>query len=211
MEQDLYKVKIFEVEETAKNVHRFRVERPEGYNFIPGQSTFIYLEGCDKREFSFSNSEKDFLEFNIKSYLGGVTEKIGKLKPGDFFEIGKPFGIKAYHGNGVFIAGGTGITPYLGMIHSISPEEAKKNILIYSVHREEDIISKNELEKLFGKIVFVLTKENKKGYEHGRINKELLQKFINKKQEFYICGPSEFVKAMRAILFELGVEKAYVW
>ena len=67
-----------------------------------------------------------------------------------------------------------------------------------------------ELKEMFAKkesLIFTLTRERKKGYQAGRIDKEFLKKRINDfSQNFYICGPPEFVKDINSVLKALGAK-----
>src|SRR5690606_26546769 len=85
-----HNVKILSVEPVTHNVKRFRVEKPHGYTFIPGQATEVTVnkEGWrDKRNpFTFTSLNAwDALEFTIKIYDDhqGVTHQLGLLEPGD--------------------------------------------------------------------------------------------------------------------------------
>lgn len=117
-------VKILTVGHLTHNVKRFVVEKPAGYEFIPGQATDVainrpgWTDQC--RPFTFTSvPDAHFLEFTIKIYTGhnGVTEQLAKLGPGDELLIHEVFGAIAYKGPGVFIAGGAGITPFIAIFH----------------------------------------------------------------------------------------------
>ena len=66
-------VKILDLLSLTHDVKQFKVEKPEGYSFIPGQATEVAInkEGWkqEKRPFTFTSlPEDDHLEFVIKSY-----------------------------------------------------------------------------------------------------------------------------------------------
>ena len=66
-------VNILSVEPDTHDVKRFRVAKPKGYTFVPGQATEVTInkEGwLDKRSpFTFTSLNAwDFLEFTIKIY-----------------------------------------------------------------------------------------------------------------------------------------------
>ncbi|MEJ0029145.1 MAG: FAD-binding oxidoreductase [Bacteroidota bacterium] len=111
-------VKILEAEFVTHNVRRFKLQKPAAVKFIPGQAADISINkekwADEKRPFTFTGlTHWDHLEFTIKIYPDhhGVTEQLGLLKPGDEFIIHDVFGTINYKGDGVFIAGGAGITP----------------------------------------------------------------------------------------------------
>src|SRR3546814_13184219 len=83
-------VKILSVEPVTHNVKRFRVEKPSGYTFIPGQATEVAIDDPrwreEKRPFTFTSlNEWPDLEFTIKIYDDheGVTNELGNLQAGD--------------------------------------------------------------------------------------------------------------------------------
>jgi predicted ferric reductase len=65
-----------------------------------------------KRPFTFTSLNDDYLEFIIKIYDSndGVTRELGELKQGDELLIHDVWGAIEYKGEGVFIAGGAGVT-----------------------------------------------------------------------------------------------------
>jgi ferredoxin-NADP reductase len=210
-------VKILEKEIVTHDVKRFVIEKPEGYSFEPGQVTLISINkpGWEKkkRAFTFESLPEDLvLEFLIKEYpeRKGVTSELHKLEPGDELILGNVFGVMRYHDEGVFIAGGAGITPFLSMLKKLHKEgKLGNNKLFFSNKKQEDIILEKELKDMFKEhpdnLVFTLTREEKEGYESGRINKEFLQKHLdNFNQNFYIVGPPPFISDIKEALASLG-------
>lgn len=211
-------VKILEIEQVTHNVKRFRVQKPEGYEYIPGQATEVSInkEGWEdnKHPFTFTSLNRDnYLEFTIKIYPtstypthSGMTEKLGTLVVGDELIIDHPWGTINYKGKGVFIAGGAGITPFIAILRDLhSRNELSGNTLIFSNKTENDIILKDELVNMFKDnpedLVFVLTQEEKTPYHFGRINEGFIQKYITTSDKnFYVCGPRPMVKEILAIL-----------
>ncbi|MBI2356817.1 flavodoxin reductase [Candidatus Dojkabacteria bacterium] len=204
-----YTVKIVKIEPITHNVRRYTLEKPENYSFIPGQATDVSINmeewKEDKHPFTFTclNSSPT-LEFTIKSYFlkdfpnhSGMTEKLFTLNVGDELILDDPWGTINYKGKGIFIAGGAGITPFIAILRDLqSRNEISGNRLFFSNKTEKDIIIKDELIDIFKDnpkdLLFTLTQEEKEGYEHGRINREFLEREISDfKTNFYICGPSQ--------------------
>ena len=108
-----YSVKILDIEQLTHDVKRFRVEKPEGYTFKPGQATGVAINTPElkksKRSFTFTGLNGDpHLEFTIKIYPehNGLTKDLDTAVPGTELIIGSPWGAIAYKWKGVFIAGG---------------------------------------------------------------------------------------------------------
>ena len=211
-----YRVKILMSEFVTHDVKRFVVEKPEGYGFVPGQATEIAIDRVDwkdkKRPFTFTCLRDDLvLEFMIKRYPEhkGVTDELHKLNAEDELILGDAWGAINYRGEGVFIAGGTGITPFIAIFRELKKQgKIGNNKFIYSNKKQEDVILEKELKDIFGdNLILTLTQEKKQGYEFGRVDEDFLRKHINNfNQNFYVCGPKGFVEDMRVFLEGLGAD-----
>jgi ferredoxin-NADP reductase len=206
-------VKILSVEPVTYNVKRFKMEKPMGYKYIPGQATEVAINKPkwekERRPFTFTSlNEWDHLEFTIKIYSDhdGVTNQLGQLKPGDEILLHDVWGAIQYKGVGVFIAGGAGVTPFIAILRQLQQDdELDGNILLFSNKTHRDIILKDEFSAMLGsKFINTLTKENVLGYDYHIIDEEYLQQKINNfNQQFYICGPDKMVKGIQEILKKL--------
>jgi ferredoxin-NADP reductase len=209
-------VKIISVEPVTHDVKRFTIQKPEGFTFIPGQATEVSVNTPalknEKRPFTFTSlNDNKHLEFTIKIYdsHNGVTAELGKLKHGDELIIRDVWGAIEYKGEGVFIAGGAGITPFIAILRQLQADnKIANNKLIFTNKTEKDIILKKEFNEMLGKnFINTLTDEKKEGYENGRIDYTFLkEKIDNFKQHFYVCGPPPFVTAISEALTQLGAK-----
>jgi hypothetical protein len=207
-------VRIFSIEYVTHDVRRYKIEKPAGYTFIPGQATEVSINTPiwkdEKRPFTFTCLTTDpFLEFTIKSYSSrqGVTNELYNLEEGAELVIRDVWGAITYTHPGVFIAAGAGITPFIAILRHLSKIELiEGNSLIYSNKTSQDIIMKDELGKMLGdKFINTLTREKNDLYDNQRIDKTYLQEKINDfKQPFYVCGPDLFVTEIHQTLIDLG-------
>ncbi|MFC4094784.1 ferredoxin reductase domain-containing protein [Euzebyella saccharophila] len=141
------------------NILQIVTEKPENYDFEPGQATEIAINQKDwkeeKRPFTFTNlPREDDLQFTIKVYPShdGVTEKLSKLKVGNELVLGEVFGAIQFKGKGTFLAGGAGITPFIAIFKSLEYQnEMNRNSLIFANKTEKDIFLKQEFETLLGR------------------------------------------------------------
>jgi|WetSurMetagenome_2_1015567.scaffolds.fasta_scaffold22820_2 ferredoxin-NADP reductase len=209
-----YNVKILKTEFVTHDVKRFRVEKPAGYKYLPGQATEVTIKGMEEKAgkgpFTFTSlNEKEYLEFTIKIYqTGKLTKELGKLKAGDALIIHDVWGTITYQGPGVFFAGGAGVTPFIAIFRQLYKEgKIGDNKLILSNKTDEDIILKDEFEKMLGKnFINFLTREKSDKYYNQKIDKDLIKKLVsNFSQHFYICGPDKFVEDIHNILNDLKV------
>lgn len=213
-------VKILSTEPVTHNVKRFTVEKPASYKYIPGQATDVCINKPDwkeeRRPFTFTSlNDWDHLEFTIKIYDDhpGVTSLLGKLQIGDELILHAIFGSINYHGEGTFIAGGAGVTPFLAILRQLKKDnQMGSNRLIFSNKTEMDIILKEELTGMLGKnFINTLTAEKTKQYDNSRIDETYLKnKITDFSRYFYVCGPDPMIESIQALLIKLGADKAKV-
>jgi ferredoxin-NADP reductase len=205
-------VEILDIFPVTHNVRCIRFQKPEGFNFVPGQATEVSINKPgwenEKRPFTFTClADKPYLEFTIKIYSdhNGVTNEIGKLNKGDSLLIGDAWGAIEYKGPGYFIAGGAGITPFIAILRMLKTEsKVDGNTLFFSNKTSADIIYKEELTEILGKenAVFVVTDE---GAGNNYINEDFLEKNVKDfSKNFYICGPDPMVKQITDTLVKKG-------
>lgn len=136
-------VKVISADYVTHDVKRFRLEKPSGFTFTPGQATEISVNDkawVDKRNpFTFTCLTDDpFLEFIIKIYpeRKGVTNRLGLISNGDELILREAWGAIEYKGPGYFIAGGAGITPFIAILRSLKGK-AKLVIISYSFQTKQ--------------------------------------------------------------------------
>ncbi|MBX3241408.1 MAG: flavodoxin reductase [Chitinophagaceae bacterium] len=212
--EEQYIVKILSISQVTHDVKAFKVSKPEGYSFIPGQATEISINKevwkTKRNPFTFTSlNEWDYLEFTIKIYRGhnGVTKQLDLLQPGDELILHDVWGAIQYKGEGTFIAGGAGITPFIAIFRQLYKDgRTGNNTLLFSNKTAADIILKDEFSKMLGsRFINTLTTGSAAGYDHHRIDEAYLRdKIKDFNQQFYICGPDEMVQSVQATLKKLG-------
>lgn len=211
------------IEPVTPDTHHLWFERPEGFDFTPGQAVDLALDRDgwreEKRPFTFvSLPDEDTLQFVIKSYPehDGVTEQIGAMTPGDAVIIDEPWGAISDEGPGWFIAGGAGVTPFVAVLRQRLKEKGTLSdcTLVFSNATEQDIILRNMFEGMNGlKTVFVVTDEDKPGpgVIAGRIDRDFLAYRIDPRQgSYYVCGPEPMIDDVTGVLRDLGVHRARI-
>ncbi len=210
-----HSVKVVEIGRVTHDVRALVVEKPDGYEFTPGQATGVAIarDGWrdEDRPFTFTSLNRDpFLEFTIKCYpeRDGVTDRIADLEAGDELLIGDPWGAIRYQGFGTFIAGGAGITPFIAILRYLHAENGLRgNRLIFANQREEDIILAGELRRMLGDAAkFTLSEPS--GHPDrltGRVDRDFLERHVDSfDQHFYVCGPPAMVESVTGHLRDLG-------
>jgi ferredoxin-NADP reductase len=215
-----YKVKIISTENVTHNVKSLKLEKPEGFSFIPGQAADVSINKPDivneKRPFTFTALNSwDHLELTIKIYNdhNGVTKRIGELIAGDELIISEPWGAIRYKSEGTFIAGGAGITPFIAIFRDLKyKNEVGNNKLIFANNTKDDIIRKNEFEKILGRnFINILSHEKIDRYSYGYITEDFLKTNVdNFNNMFYLCGPPPMMDIVETYLGNLGIKSELI-
>ena len=162
-------VRILSIKDVTHNVRSYQILKPAGYRFEPGQATEVSINKSnwkdERRPFTFTSlNEWPHLEFTIKSYTDhpGVTNELRTLIPGDELIIRDVWGAIAYKGEGYFIAGGAGITPFIAILRQLKKDnKINSNQLYFSNKTSSDIILHDELDKILGSNAhYIVTDEN---------------------------------------------------
>ena len=210
-----YYLKIRSLQKINHDVIQWTTDKPVNYTFIPGQATEIALnkEGWqeERRPFTFTSLPDDsYLQFTTKLYPShnGVTNQLAQAKENDEVILHEVFGTIKYEGEGVFIAGGAGITPFISIFKQLEKTlQIGNNKLIFSNKTKEDIILAEYFKAvLANNFINILSEEKTTEYPYGRITKEFLSAHINSvNQKFYICGPDPMMEAVEEQLMSLQV------
>lgn len=210
-------LKIESIDHVTHDVLRIITNKPERLKFVPGQAASIAINKSgwrkEERPFTFTNLPNDkSLEFTIKIYPDqeSVTNELLALNQDDELVLHDVFGAITYKGEGVFIAGGAGITPFISILRNLKAKnEIGSNMLVFANKTKVDIILEDEFEALLGDaFVNILSDEQVYGYHYGRVTEEFLKEIItNFNQQFYICGPPPMIKDVEKQLINLGVNK----
>ena len=117
---NLHTIRVKSIENATHNVFRIVTEKPPRYHFESGQATEVSINKPgwedEKRPFTFTSlPEDDYLEFFIKVYPThqSVTNELLNLKEGEKLIMDNAWGAINYRGEGTFIAGGAGVTPFV--------------------------------------------------------------------------------------------------
>ncbi len=212
-----HSVKIKSISHITHDVLQINTEKPAGWSFVPGQAVDLSIDRKgwqeEKRPFTFTSLPgDDHLQFTIKTYPAnkGVTNELLTLKKDDTLLLADVFGAIEYKGEGYFIAGGAGITPFISILRSLKAKNAiGGNILFYANKTRADIIMEDEFRKLLGKnFINILSDEDVAGYAHGFITKKFLEEHISDLNKyFYLCGPPPMMNAVEKILAGMNVDE----
>lgn len=208
-------VKITSIENVTPDVICIHTQKPFDLEFEPGQATNISVPDADNpsqmRPFTFTSlPSEDLLSFTIKIYPehNGFTKKLLGLKSGDELSLHGVFGTIKYRGEGVFIAGGAGVTPFIPILkHLKSIDEVGSNRLLYANKMRPDIILEKEFTTILGtNFINILSEEKVPGYANGLITENFISTNNGgKNRRYYLCGPPTMMDAIQEQLSKLGV------
>ena len=175
------------------------------------------------------------LAVTVKRVEGGVVSNLlnDTLKEGEKLEIMEPMGnfvLRTHPDNRrhiVLFGGGSGITPLMSMLKvALSYEQNSTVSLIYTSKDEQNIIFKNQLDKLKEKhgdrfnLIYTLTQPKtdlagKENYFEGRISKDFIKTTLGKlssKEDtiFYLCGPEGMMQTVEETLAEMNIDKSTI-
>ncbi|MEG1613886.1 MAG: FAD-binding oxidoreductase [Oscillospiraceae bacterium] len=205
-------LKVSEIIELNKDAKTFRFVAVDGALpvFQAGQyiNVFVEIDGVrTSRPYSLSSSprQRAYYEITVARIATGFVSDffLDKVKVGDVFTANGPAGVFYYNPvfhskKQVFIAGGSGITPFVSMSREIFGAELDREIhLIYGCRNEEAVFFKAELEDMAArhanfKFSLVLS-EPCEGYKGltGFITAECIKDIVGDiaDKTYYICGP----------------------
>ena len=208
-------VKISEVTHLTHDVLKIVAKKPATIHYQPGQAVDISINkpGWEQelRPFTFTSlPNDDTIEFTIKTYPqhNGVTKQLLSLVKDDELLVHDVFGEITYKGEGIFIAGGAGVTPFIAILEQLEKEnKTGNNKLIFANKTKADIIHEDNFRQLLGhNFINILSGEEVANYEHGYISADLIKKHIDEHTRyFYLCGPEPMMQAVEKELSSLGV------
>ena len=197
---------------------RIKLARP--IVFLPGQYMNLNIPGTDKqRSYSFSSAPgAEEGRFLIRDLPGGVMSAYlsEQAKPGDTVTMTGPLGtfyLRPMKRPQLWLAGGTGLAPFLSMLEQVVAQGSTQPIkLYYAVTRANDLVELDRLNQLAQKIgdftiITILADEEDVHERKGFVTDHLTSDDLNDGYcDVYLCGPPPMVNAVRAHFGKLGVE-----
>ncbi len=183
----------------------------------PGQTKKVI------RSYSIASppEEKRFLEFCIKLVMDGkFTPTLWNMRPGDSIDLRGPYGKfvvdEPVEHDLVFIAAGTGIAPFWGMIyHLLKGAHVKRDILlVFGLRYESDMLYEREFKQLAAehpnfRPIFTLSRPRHPETWWGETGyvQTLLPKYLKDPghTKAFICGLTPMIEQSVAQLAKLGV------
>lgn len=229
-------LKVREVVRETEDTVTLYFEQPDPIlDYKPGQFLTLVMdfEGKEQRR-SYSLCTSPYVDpfpgISVKRVAGGLFSNFlnEKIFPGKTINVLKPLGnfTTDFHSKNrrhfFLIAGGSGITPIMGILKTALVNEPNSIIsLIYCSRNEEQIIFKNQLNLLEKanpdrlKVIHNLSQpsESWTGLK-GRLSSELLRElFLRAEYEqryeevYFMCGPDGIMDIAQDVLNDLEIDK----
>ncbi len=181
-----------------------------------------------RRTYSLSSSPKEALEgkyrITVKLKEGGFLSAWlhNEAKVGDKLTATEPGGHVTHSGirdckKVVALAGGSGITPFMSIAKAIDEgTEGFEMTLLYGARTEADLVFRADFDAIAArcpkvKVVYVLSEEQKEGFEAGFITAELIKKYAGAEQfSIYAVGPGAMCDFLDRELPKLGLAQKFI-
>lgn len=227
-------VRLLAREEIARKTIALHFERPESFEFKPGQYVSLRLidppetddEGIS-RSFSITAAPHEpNLTFATRIRDTAMKRVLNSMPIGTEVKMTGPFGTFTLDADAirpaVLITGGIGITPFRSIVVHAAHERLPQTILLfYSNRTPEDAAFLQELQSLEAlnpnyKLVAVMTEiglsqQSWKG-ERGRVNGEMIERYLDDvaAPTYYVVGPPAMVSGVREMLLGWGLDSAAI-
>lgn len=220
------------IDETPR-VKTLVLDVPDWPGHRPGQHVDVRLTAEDgyqaQRSYSIASApEAAHLMLTVERLSDGEVSPYlaSDVRPGDKFELRGPIGgyfvwTAAIGGPLLLVSGGSGIAPLMAMLrHRAAAGSTIPAVLLSSSRTFEDIIYRDELERLAGrgdglKVVHTLTRRQPPGWTGGtrRIDRDMIASVdfpADASAKSFVCGPTQLVESVAKILLELGHERSLI-
>jgi benzoate/toluate 1,2-dioxygenase reductase component len=187
--------------------------------FLAGQYVNIDVPGSGQhRSYSFSSAPgQSKVSFLIKRIPGGVMSTwLDSAQPGNKVELTGPLGsfyLRAVERPLLFLAGGTGLAPFLSMLEVLARADSQQKVhLIYGVTRDLDLVQVDAIEAYLAKLpnftyTTVVADADSTHPRKGWVTQHMPAEALNDGDvDVYLCGPPPMVDAVRKYFDDNGVK-----
>lgn len=190
--------------------------------FLAGQYVNVGLPGTtETRSYSFSSKPGNRLTgFVVRNVPNGKMSEFlsANAQVGDKMTFTGPFGrfyLRSVMRPVLMLAGGTGIAPFMSMLHVLEEKGSDHPIrLVFGVTNDFDLVALEKLKELQEKLPWFEFRtvvaspdshHERKGYVTGHVENDWLN---GGDVDVYLCGPVPMVEAVRTWLDTEGVKPA---
>ena len=178
--------------------------------FLPGQYVNIGVPGSGQhRSYSFSSAPGSRrMTFMIKQVPGGLMSGwLGSTAAGQPLQMTGPLGsfyLRAVTRPLLFLAGGTGLAPFLSMLEVLAAQDLKQPVhLIYGVTRDQDLVMVDRLADYARRIpgftyATCVADPQTTHPQQGYVTQHMPPQVLHAGNvDVYLCGPPPMVDAVQ--------------
>jgi len=198
-------VAVTAVQWLSEGTFEIRLERPDGFDFIPGQK-ISFVDGALRRDYTLLGPvDARELALCVRLVPDGLfSPRLSRARIGDRFQITAPFGYFTLKTSGrpaVFVATGTGIAPFVAfanagargfdLLHGvrIPAELYYRDLLFTAARRYIPCISAAAGDGQLGSEGFA-----------GRVNRFLEANYPDGAYDFFLCGRNEMIRDVTRVI-----------
>lgn len=198
--------RVHHVRNLSPSAYVLRFDR-NGLEFQPGQYVLVGVRGKGElREFTIYSSPREaYLEILVKEVEGGlVSRALRRCRPGDMLTVQGAFGLFTIDGQArgsgelLFIASGTGISPYHSF--ALSYPDLRYRVL-HGVRRATELYDRDTFDQ---RLASCVSREDAGDYR-GRVTQYLREHPADPKGVCYLCGNGTMIIEAYDILRSQGV------
>jgi predicted ferric reductase len=214
--RELYQVESIEISnDSFFDINMVALKKPIKY--MAGQFVFVSFfnkkVGREPHPFSIASRSGSRKIRIIAKNLGDYTDRLRYVQKGDKVKVEGPYGrfFREMSSDQIWLAGGIGITPFIGMAQDMGKDSKYRADLFYTSRKKEDFVGLDTLReaerachkfKLHQKITDV------EGYL--TVDEILKKTGPAKGKEIFVCGPNQFKELMVAGFLKAGVTKEMI-
>ena len=211
------KAKVEKILNPLPSIYTVIFSSEKKFKYLPGQFLHLALDAYDgigqwpeSRCFSMQSNPSEKNIVITFSVVGRFTERMAnELEPGKEIWLKLPYGDFFQRGhdinNCVFVAGGTGVTPFLSLVTDISFKEYSNPVLYLGFKDRQHNIFEEELKKA-SNINFQFSIKVKYENQSGMLNIEDIYN-ENRAKTYFISGPPNMINKFRSYLVENNVRE----
>ena len=228
----VFATRLVGTEQLADGTMAFHLERPDNFEYRPGQAVDLQLVE-DTAGQTLANVSHTFslvsaphepvLTLATRMRDSQYKLALGALSEGAPLWLGEPFGTAlvadATERPLVMIAGGIGITPFMSILRDAAHSQKQRPLrLLYSNRRPEDtafLAELQELERNYPAFAMLATMTNMAASAQdwdgatGYLDEEKISDFCQDLEQplYFLSGPPALVEAMFDVLEDAGIDE----
>ena len=211
--------KILDVIKHTKKEYTLRMEFHGDVK--PGQFFEVSIPKFGEAPISVSGITENSVDLTIRK-VGRVTDEVFENYVGDTLFLRGPYGNgfdvdKYTDGEGVVVAGGTGVSPVRGVINALAAsKDSKDKHVILGFRSPSDMLFRDDIADWENKIDLILTMDKEAEGYTGNVG--LVTKFIPELKlknietaQAVVVGPPPMMKFSVIELLKLGFKEENIW